>query len=143
MASGWTNRGKYNLLKTLQGTALPTNFAIAFSTDTPTEATDTMADVTEPAGYSRYSLNKDTTDWDTITETDGSTNQASIKLKDIAFTASGADLPTTAATYALLCDGTGGSSAEVWAFFDLEASRQVSDGQTLTLVDCELRFDKP
>ena len=131
MASGWTNRGKYNLLKTLQGTALPTNFAIAFSTDTPTEATDTMADVTEPAGYSRYSLNKDTTDWDTITAMAGGRGDA--RTSSMA----------TAATYALLCDGTGGSSAEVWAFFDLEASRQVSDGQTLTLVDCELRFDKP
>ncbi len=145
MASGWTNRGKYNLLKTLQGTALPTNFYVALASTTPDEDDNTMADVTEPAGYARYSLSKNSTDFDVITETDGSTDRALIQIKNVAWTASGASLPTSAATYALLVDDTSGSGAEIWAFWYLGASggRQVSDGQTLTLVDLELRLDEP
>ena len=143
MASGWTNRGKYNLLKTLQGTALPTNFFIGLTTTTVDEDDNTMADATEPAGYARYSLTKNSVDFDTVTETDGSTDRALIQIKNVAWTASGASLPTAAATYAVLIDDTSGSGAEIWAYFDLGASRQVSDGQTLTLVDLELRLDEP
>jgi len=145
MASGWTNRGKYNLLKTLQGTALPSQFKIALASTTPDEDDNTMADVTEPAGYARYSLTKNATDFDVVTETDGSTDRALIQIKNVAWTASGASLPTSAATYALLVDDTAGATAEIWAFWYLGASggRQVSDGQTLTLVDLELRLDEP
>lgn len=142
MASGWTNRGKYNMLKTLQGTALPTNFFIGLTTTTIDEDDNTMADATEPGGYARYSLTKNATDFDVVTETDGSTDQAKIQIKNVAWTASGADLPTAAAIYAVLIDDTSGSGAEIWAFFDI-GTKQVSDGQTLTLIDLELRLDKP
>ena len=143
MASGWTNRGKFNILKTLRGTALPTNFKIGLSTTTVDEDDDTMADLTEPAGYTRYTINKDSTDWDVITETDGSTDRALIQLKNIAWTASGANLPTAAATFAVLIDDTAGATAEIWAYFDLGSARQVRDGQTLTLIDLELRLNEP
>ena len=84
MASGWTNRGKYNLLKTLQGTALPTNLFIGLTSTTVDEDDNTMADATEPAGYARYSLTKNATDFDVVTETDGSTDRALIQIKNVA-----------------------------------------------------------
>jgi hypothetical protein len=140
--AGFTNRAK----KVIEGVlfhadALPTNYYVSLVSTTPTADTDTLSDLTEISGggYSAYSLSKNTTDFDTGPTEDDSSDIAYIKIKDVAWTASGASIGP--ATYAVLTDdnATVGSRV-IWAFWSLGGSREVSDGQTLTLQDLELRL---
>lgn len=150
MASGVTNRGKFNFLGyVFRNATEATNFFIALITDadTPTADTNTFNDLTEIAAGTGYtaggiSLNRDATDFDVITEDDAN-DRALVQLKNIVWTASGGPVPTSGsgARYAILTDDNGTqSSREIWAYWDLSSDRTVSDGQTLTLVDCELRL---
>ena len=149
MASGLTNRGIYNLLDVVfRGATPPTNFYVALVTaaTAPTSDTNTFSELTEIAagnGYTTggYQLSRNSTDFDTLTE-DDTNNRADIQIKDIVWTASGGSIPASGsgASYAvLLGDNATISSREVWAFWDLTSARTVSDGQTLTLQDCEIR----
>lgn len=146
MASGWTNRGKYNGLNALfRAQALPTNYYVALVTSaaTPGADTNTKSELTELSNGSGYttggiSLTKNSTDFDVLTEDDGN-DRALIQIKDLVWTASGG--PIGAARYAVLTDDNATQgSREVWAYFDLASDRTVSDGQSLTLQDCELRL---
>jgi len=149
--AGWTNRGKFNILGTyFRATAIPGSaFAVflATSATAPTADHNLKTDLTEIAtgqGYSAGGLNvaRDGTDWDVLTE-DDSGDLAKIQIKDLVWTASGGNLPASGngARYAGLTDqhATVGSR-ELLAFWDLSADRTVSDGQTLTLQNCELRL---
>lgn len=149
MAGAWTNRGAYNVLNIIFRTATaPTNFYIALCTsaNTPTVDTNTLGDLTEIAagtGYTSggYSLDRNSTDFDTLTE-DDTNNLALIQVKNVVFTASGGSIPTSGsgARWAVLTDDNATvANREVWAYFDLSADRTVSDGQPLTLVDITLR----
>lgn len=148
MASGVTNRGKYLLGRiALANTDVPTNYYVALCTSaqTPTADTNTMADLTEcPNGYGYstggYQLARNTTDFDTWSEGD-SLDIAYGQVKDVAWTASGGNCPSTAARWAVLTNDD--SNPDVLAYFDLSSDRQVSDGQTLTLQDLEIRFTEP
>lgn len=146
--AGWTNRGKLRALGALfNAVALPTNFFafLATSAIAPTQDTNTKADVTEvPAGngYTTggLSLTKNTTDFPGITE-DDTNDWAEIRIKDLVWTATGGNLPSTAARYVLLSDDNATqASREIWAYGDLGADRQVSVGQALTLQNWFLRF---
>jgi hypothetical protein len=148
MASGWTNRGKKLVLDyVFRATALPANFYVALVTSAtaPTADTNTMADLTEIAagnGYTSggYSLTKNSTDFDVLTE-DDTGDKALIQIKDVAWTASGGTLPASGngARYAVLTDYNATVSARnVLAWWDLVSDRSVSTGQPLTLQDCEL-----
>lgn len=149
MASGWTNRGKKNILATLRGVALPTNFYLALVTSAtaPTADTNTKSELTEVASGNGYttggiSITKNTTDFDVLTE-DDTNDRALVQLKDMVWTASGGTLPGSGsgAHYAVLTDDNATQgSREVWAYFDLTSDRIVSDMQTLTLQDVELRL---
>jgi hypothetical protein len=148
MASGVTNRGKKLLLDyVFRATALPANFYVALVTSAtaPTADTNTVSELTEIAagnGYTSggYSLTKNSTDFDVLTE-DDTNDKAIIQIKDVVWTASGGAIPASGngARYAVLTDynATVGSR-QVMAWWDLTSDRTVSSGQPLTLQDCEL-----
>ena len=150
MASGWTNKGRTNVLGiALRGQTPPANFYIALITNAvvPTADTNTFSELTEIAAGNGYtaggiSVARNTTDWDTLTESDAS-DYAMAQLKDEAWTASGGALPASGsgASYAILTDANATQgSREVWYFWDLSEARQVSSGQPLTLQNCEVRI---
>ena len=151
MANGWTNRGKYNSLDSLfRETALPSNYFVALVTDTPTADTNVMSDLTQIGvgnGYTDggYSLTKGSTDFDVLTETDGS-DLSLVQVKDVTWTASGGTIPASGvgALHAVLTDDNATvADREVWAYWSLSAARTVSDSQTLTLQNCELKLTEP
>jgi hypothetical protein len=140
-----TNRGQIRFLKiALRNTSVPTNFYLVLVTSAvvPTRATNTMAELTEIAagnGYTAggYSINRDATDWDTLTEND-SDNTSTVLLKDVVWTASGGTLPVSGsgAAYAVLTDDNGTfNSREVLAYHSLGGDVIVSSGQPLTITD--------
>lgn len=66
-----------------------------------------------------------------------------IQLADLIWTASGGSLPASGngARYCALTDDNGTVSArEIYAWGDLVTDQSVSNGQTLTLQDFELRL---
>lgn len=150
MASGMTNRGKYLIqMDYFRNELTPTNFYLALCTSaaTPNEDTNTLVELTEIAagnGYTAggYSLSKNSTDFDVCTEND-SDDRSFIQIKDVVWTASGGPIPSSGngARWAVLTNDD--SDPDILAYFDLTNDRTVSDGQTLTLQDCEIRFNKP
>lgn len=150
--AGWTNKGKYKILGwTLRSETEPTNFymALVTSATAPTQDIDTLGELTQIAvgnGYADggYQLAKNSTDWDVWTE-DDTNDRGLIQIKDIVWTASGGPIPLSGngARYAVLTDDNGTiGSREVYAYFSLVSDRSVSDTQTLTLQDCELRINE-
>jgi hypothetical protein len=150
--AGWTNRGK---LRTLQGflgnTQIPANFNIHLITPAtaPTAGVDilnSLGQVADGNGYSTagYSLNRDTTDFDTFTEQDtGSRSFA--QIKDVVWTASGGAIPSggSGARYAVLTDANATiTSRNVYYYWDLTSERTVSDGQTLTIQDMQINANE-
>jgi hypothetical protein len=149
--AGWTNRGKARCLGGwFRNNSVPTVFYMALVTSAvaPTADTNTFTELTEIAngnGYTTggYSLSRNATDFDTgPTEVDAS-DYAYIQIKDIIWTASSGNLPGSGsgARYAVLLDDNATiADRDVLAFFDLTSDRTVSDTQTLTLQNCELRL---
>ncbi len=153
MAAGWTNRGKYSVLDwVFRGGTLPTNFYIALVTSAVAPGADinTFGELTEIAagnGYTTggYQLTPNSTDFDVINE-DDTNDLAKIQLKDIVWTASGGGIPDSGngARYAVLLDDNATvASRIVIKYWDLVSDRTVSDGQSLTLQDCEIRITEP
>jgi len=114
----------------------------------PASTTNLKTDLTEIAignGYSAggIALARNSTDFDTVTELDAPDHRGLVQIRDLSWTASGGAIPASGggARYAALTDGHATvASREVWAFWDLGADRSITDGQTLTLQDCELRL---
>lgn len=150
--AGWMNKGKWRALGwVLRGDTIPTNFYVALVTSAtaPTADINTFSELTEIAagnGYTSggYQLTPNSTDFDVHTEDDAN-DRGLIQIKDIVWTASGGPIPASGsgARYAVLTDDNATvGSREVLAYWDLESDRTVSDGQTLTLQDCELRINE-
>lgn len=147
--AGVTNRGKYLIHRAyFQNLEVPASFYLALCTSatTPTADTNKLSDLTEIAtgnGYTAggYALNRDSTDFDVISEQD-SLDRAYIQIKDVVWTASGGPIPSSGggARWAVLTNAD--SDPDVLAYFDLVSDRTVSDGQTLTLQDCEIRLNE-
>jgi len=146
--AGFTNKGKYRFFDWIfRATALPTNFyaALVTSATAPVADTNTKSQLTEIANGQGYttggiSLTKNATDFDVLTEDDGN-DKAIIQIKDLVWTASGGNLPASGngARYGVLTDDNATQgSREIFAFWDLVSDRSVSDGQSLTLQNCEL-----
>ncbi len=149
--AGVTNRGK----KVIQNTyfrADVTDEPVAFkvllitSAVAPTADTDVLAGLTEIASGNGYttggiSVTRDATGFDSLVEDDAG-DKAKIQVKDLVWTASGGPIPASGggARYALLMDDAG--TPNVIVYWDLGADRTVSDGQTLTLQDCEINFNE-
>ena len=150
--AGWTNRGKYRVLRGWFGAqSLPTNFYLALVTSAVAPAADinTLSELTQIANGNGYTTNglsvaRNTTDFDVFTE-DDTNDRALAQLKDIVWTASGGNLPASGsgARYAVLTDDNATpASRDVLNYWDLVSDRVVSDGQSLTLQNCELRLDE-
>jgi hypothetical protein len=150
--AGWTNRGKYQVMgQWFRAETKPTNLYIALFTSAaaPGADTNTKSELTEIAAGNGYttggtSLSFNSTDWDTWTEDDGN-DRALVQLKDITWSASGGSIPDSGngARYACITDDNGTQgSREIYFYFDLTSDRQVSDGQDLTLQDCEIRLNE-
>lgn len=148
--AGWTNKGKFRMLgRTYQGVALPTNYYVALFTSatSPNADTNLISDLTQITAGNGYtsggiSLSKNSTDFDVLTE-DDTNDRGLIQIKDLVWTASGGALPSggSGARYAgLTDDNVTVNSREVYHFFDLSSDRSVSDTQTLTLQNCEIRI---
>lgn len=146
--AGWTDKGLYRLLKHVaDSVALPTTFRVALCTSaqTPSELTNTFANLTEIApgnGYTAGGYTVDRVDdFDQIIE-DDTNGRARIILKDIVWTAAGGPIPSSGsgARYAILTDdNVTQADREVYCWWDLGSARSVADGQPLTLVDLEMR----
>ena len=147
--AGRTNRGKFSELDWVYRAAtIPTVFYVALVTSAvaPTADTNTFGQLTEIAAGNGYttggiSIARNATDFDVLTEDDGS-DIAFVQIKDTVWTASGGSIPASGggARYAvLLDDNVTVASRLVLAFYDLTSDRTVSDTQTLTLQDIELR----
>jgi hypothetical protein len=147
---GWTNRGKYLILGSFfRNAAAPTSFYMALVTGAvvPTADTDTLGTLTEIAAGNGYTAGgiavaRNSTDFDVYTE-DDTNDRALVQIKDLVWTATVGPIPASGsgARYAALTDdNVTVTSRQVIAYFDLNSSRMISDGQTLTLQDCELRL---
>ncbi len=88
---------------------------------------------------------RNATDFDVWIE-DDTNDRALIQIKDIVWTASGGNIPRSGggARYAVLVDNVTGSLGlrEVYIYWDLVSDRTVSNGQALTLQDCEIRLNE-
>ncbi len=147
---GFTNKGKMRMLEAyLRGVASPTNFYVALVTEAtaPNEDINTLGQLTEIAagnGYTSggYQLTPGATDFDFLTEND-TDNRGEVQIKDIVWTASGGPIPASGAgaRYAVLTnDDVTVANREVLGYWDLTDPKSVSDGQPLTLQNCELRI---
>jgi predicted TIM-barrel enzyme len=150
--AGWTNRGKYNTLaEKYRAATAPTNYFVALVTSATAPAADhnTLSELTEIAannGYTSggYSLARNATDFDVLTE-DDSNDRALVQIKDVVWTASGGPIPASGngARYAVLLDDNATvGSREIDTYWDLASDRSVSDGQTLTLQNLEIRINE-
>lgn len=150
MASGWMNKLKYNILGwAFRGTSIPANFFVALFTSatTPTADTNTKGQLTEIAAGNGYvtggiSLSRNATDWPTWTE-DDTNDRGLIQIRDLVWTAAGGPIPSSGsgARWSVLTDDNATqNNRETLSWFDLVSDRTVSDGQTLTLQNCELRI---
>lgn len=148
--AGWTNKGKFRALEdAYRNGTRPTNRYVALVTSAaaPGPDTNTLGDLTQIAtgnGYSDggISLTPGATDYDVLTEDDGN-DRGLIQIKDLVWTASGGPIPASGggARYAVHTDDNGTvASREVEHYWDLTSDRTVSDTQTLTLQDCEIRL---
>jgi hypothetical protein len=149
--AGVTNKGKKCILNayfTADTSDEPAGFKIALCTSAtaPTADTDVLADLTEIASGNGYTaggatLSRNSTDFDTIEE-DDTNDRGYIRIKDVVWTASGGSIPASGngARYAVLLDDA--ATPNLLAYWDLQSDRQVSDGQSLTLQDCEIRFNE-
>ena len=110
--------------------------------EAPGPITDTMADLVETPAVNGYTSGgievlRSGTGFLAVVEDDVA-HFAGIPLQSVMWTASGGDLGP--ARYAVLRDNNGTiPSSIVLAYFDLGAARTVSDTQSITLPDLELR----
>ena len=150
MASGWTNKGVYEILGGyFKAVSLPSNFYVVLCTDaaTPTVDFNTLSEMTQIAGgngytTNGYSLTPGATDFDVHTE-DDTNNWGLIQVKDVVWTASGGPIPSSGsgARWSVITDDNATPASRlIIGFLDLTSARSVSDGQTLTLQDIEFRL---
>lgn len=147
--AGFTNKGKWRMLGwVFVNQTEPTNFFVALVTSAvaPTADTNRLSELTEIAAGNNYtaggfSLTPGATDFDVHTEDDAA-DRGRVQIKDVFWNASGGPIPSSGggARYAVLTDDS--SNPEIIAYFDLSSDRTVSDTQTLTLQDCELRLNE-
>jgi hypothetical protein len=131
-----------------RNTAEFTNYYVALVTNavTPTVDHNTLGQFTEIAvgnGYATggFQLARNATDFNSAVE-DDTDNRMELQLKDVTWTAAGGSIPPSGggARWALLTTDEGTvANRQVIAWFDLTTSWTKTDGQTLTLIDLELR----
>lgn len=139
----WTNKGKEEALKVLHlAEPAPEDFYMALIASTSTEpsaSTAQLSDLTEVTAGGGYDEGgKIVTAETPVTVLDDTT----LSFQDVAYLAAGGSLPETQyARWAVLTDdAVVEENRNVWYWWDLVSPRQVSTGQTLTLVDAAIRL---
>ena len=170
MASGITNKGKVWILEVafrnqMNAGSTTTDMYVALVTavSPPDQDTDVWSDISSNQiaagnGYTAGgggadaatdgTLTRNTTDFDVkISDADANTNNYGyIQVRNVQWAASGGAIPDSGvgASYAVLMDNAGGSinhaNNKVIAWWDLGGVRSVTNGQTLSLQDLELRL---
>lgn len=146
---GTTNRGAYRVGLAWFRNSGPTNFyaRLVTAATAPVADTNTASDLTQIAAGNGYTaggiqLNRNATDFDTLVEDDVN-DRAYAQLRDLVWTASGGPIPASGAgaRYLVLTDdNVTDGSRDVLHYFDLGADRTISDTQTLTIQNAEIRL---
>lgn len=133
----------------MRGETLPASFYVALVSTVPTVDTNTLGELTEIPTGNGYTaggiaIASNTTDFPALIE-DDALNLASLKIKELIWTATGGSLPSSGvARFAVLTDNNAtAASRDVWAAFSLGGDRVATVGQTLKLVDSQLRLKQP
>ena len=163
MASGVTDKGKAWILETtfrkqMNGTTISDTMYVALikASTTPTADLEEWSDlsgaeIADGNGYAhatKISLTRGVSSFDILSsDADAETNNyGHVQLKNIEWEADGGPIPASGdgARYAILMDNKGGSADhatnQVLAWWDLGSDRTVTDGQTLSLQDMEIRL---
>lgn len=144
--AGRTNRGKFNSLAIqYRGATPPTQYNLMLATNAvaPTADTNTMSELTEVTAGTGYTsggqtVNRNSTDFDTLTETDAS-DLAEVQLKDYTWTASGGSISNI--RYVVLGDNNGTvGSREIDTFWDIGSTTTITTGNSLTFRDLTIRY---
>ena len=153
MTEGLTNKGKWAMLGyVFRGASLPSKMYVALVTSAVAPGPDAnvlgdLTQITAGNGYTAngYELTPGETDFDVLTEDDAN-DRSLVQVKDVVWTASGGPIPSAGngARYAVLTDdNVTPADRIILAYWDLASDRSVSDGQTLTLQNCEMRLTEP
>jgi len=145
-----TNRGKFLLLEWgVRAATRPAKLYVALATGavTPTVDINTLGQLTQITAGNGYTdggfeLTPGATDIPTSTQ-DNSGDKAFVRIKDIAWTASGGTLPSSGdgARWAVLTDDNATvANRQVLAYFDLNANRQIGNTEVLTLQNLTLEL---
>ena len=148
--AGVFNRGKFLLLQEFfLTTGAPTNIYAALVTSATAPAVDhntfsELTEITAGNGYATggYSLARNGTDFDSLVEND-TDDRAEVQAKDIVWTASGGPIPLSgdgARYMVFIDDDVTIGSRQLVAWFDLGSDRSVSNGQSLTIQNAEVRL---
>lgn len=144
-----TNRGKHSMQDVYfrNGTEPTTFFVALFSNAVPpTVDINTKSELTEVANGLGYvtggiSVARNSTDFDVHTE-DDTNDRDLIQIKDLVWTCTGAPGIGPARWAALTDDNATQGSRLILDYWDLVSDRTISDTQTLTLQDLELRLNE-
>jgi len=151
--AGLTNKFKYQVLNWVfegQEANVPATFFIPLYTSTtaPNPDHNVIGDMEEAPAGNGYTAGgvevTAATDFDSLTE-DDSGDKATVQVVDVTWTASGGIIPGSGGDlfYAGLTDANATTaSRELYAMWSLGSDRTVSDGQELTLQDCEIDINE-
>lgn len=151
--AGVTNRGKKVILNayfTADTTDEPAAFKLLLVTSAvaPDADQSVLSGLTEVANGNGYTTGGEAVaraagagGFDVITQVDAS-DHALIQLDDVVWTASSGPIPVSGDPPRWACLMDDAATPNVIAFFDLVSDRTVSDTQTLTLQNCEIRFNE-
>jgi hypothetical protein len=154
MASGWTTRGAYLALTwAFPRQAVPTGLYLALTSvgTPPDRSTNTLSQLSEIAAGNGYvaggaAVLMNATDFDTRVEDDAA-YRAYVRLKDMAYVASGGSIPASGSgiRYAVLVtDEATAGNRQVIHWWDLGTEYgTIPSGETLRLVDLELGLTAP
>lgn len=144
-----TNRFKYAALGTYfraDATQEPTGFRARLITSAAAITADTnlASELTELANGNGYTtggiaLGRNSTDFDVLTEDDVN-DRALVQIRDLVWTAAGGPIPASGAGASELSLEDDEVSPQVIGGFSLTGPITVSDGQTLTVQDAEIRL---
>jgi len=144
MAIGFTNRGKLRAVQAfLQDIAL-TGFNIALVTNTPPPNADTnlfseLEEINSGNGYSSGGepVARSIVGFPVSNE-DDLTDKSSVTMRDVFFTASGGNLPSSGGgiRFAVLTDDNATvGSREIFAFAEFDSDKTLNDGEVLSILD--------
>src|SRR5579884_1142345 len=151
--AGTTNRGKFLVLSNVFAAgAGPATFYVALvdASAAPSATTNTLSQLSEVPAGNGYTAGgtavaRSSVGFPTLTE-DDTNNLLLLTMQDVAFTASGGNLPTSGngARYAVLLDDNATvGNRQVIAYWDLGANFIASPTQALTLHLEAIRFKLP